>query len=85
MKFRAEARAIAGRDSRSFALDEELSRFGEFLLLRLVDLGVFQIQGLESIDDRRRDDDAGEPLIIRRHDIPRQIPLLVDVSRIVSS
>ena len=59
--------------SSSFIRDQELPRFGEFLLLRRADYRVVQIQRRERVDHRGGHDHAREPFVVRRHNIPRRM------------
>lgn len=52
----------------------ELSaRGGEVLFLLCRDLRIFEVKLLDRLDDRRGDDKAGEPLVVRGDNEPRRV------------
>src|SRR5512134_3570248 len=70
---RSAERLTVGSPLRGGSLlrQERAAGGGEVLLLRLVHLRVLEVEGREGVDDRRGDDDAGEPLVVGGDDVPR--------------
>src|SRR5262245_20413580 len=69
----AAAPSAMALPSRLSASQERPLRPRELLPLLLPDLRILEIERQEAIDDRRTDDHAREPLVVRGHDVPRRL------------
>src|SRR5580698_3362200 len=66
--------AVAMRVSSRLLFRLELgARGGKVLFLLCRGLRIFEIKLLDRLDDRRGDDKAGEPLVVRGHNEPRRV------------
>src|ERR1700731_18284 len=49
------------------------TRSRQFLLLLRVDLWICEVELLDCLDDRRGDNEPGEPLVVGRYHVPRRL------------
>src|SRR5208337_1547469 len=67
------AEAFPERPSWSALGDKLGAGGGELLLLLRADFRIMELETFHRFDDRRRDDQPSEPLVVRRYDIPRRV------------